>query len=319
MLRILCSADDLLRVSIAEQPAPLAELTIAMSMMQRKDSHPVFAPWRRHMARRLPAQVRPLLQLVSPLGAGPCFIDPPSPGIGEGLDQVMSSSRATVRAELTRMSGIDRPPTPWLRLLADQDREAWQDLQRALQAAHATLLAEQWPRLRSAFYAETAWRARILAQHGLQTALTSLGLSIRLQGLTLEANFPRDLTIPLTGQGIILCPTLLWTDHLLPAPYPDGRLLLIYPAATPLPLIDSTESTHPLTALLGTTRARTLQLAVRQHTTSELARNLGLSLAAASMQAKALREAGLITSQRDGKAVWHQCTPLGLDLLVASG
>ncbi|WP_051187889.1 winged helix-turn-helix domain-containing protein [Nocardia tenerifensis] len=318
MLRIHCTTDDLLRVTIAEQPAPLAELTIAMEMMQRRDFHPTFASWRQHMARTLPAPARPLLQLVSPLGAGPEFLDPLSVDIDEGIDQVMSSPRTTVRAELKRMCAIDRPLTPWIRLLADHDGDTWKDLHRALWTAYRAVLAHRWPQLRTAFYVETAWRARILSRHGLQATLTSLAPSIRWHGLTLEIDFPRDVTIASTGQGIVLCPSLLWAGHLLASSCPDGRLLLIYPAVTPLPLIQDTAPSDPLAALLGTTRARALQLAIHQRTTTELAHDLDVTVAAASMQAKTLREAGLITSHRDGKAVWHQCTPLGLDLLTAS-
>ncbi|WP_116202951.1 ArsR/SmtB family transcription factor [Amycolatopsis circi] len=51
-------------------------------------------------------------------------------------------------------------------------------------------------------------------------------------------------------------------------------------------------------------------------TTTGLARELSVSIATASLHAKTLREAGLVVSHRDGKAVCHQCTPLGLDLLA---
>ncbi|MGY2061151.1 hypothetical protein ACW9HQ_40300, partial [Nocardia gipuzkoensis] len=77
MLRIHCTADDLLRVSIAEQPLPLTELAIAVAMLQRRDSHPIFTSWRRQVSRMLPLRARPLLQLISPLGVGPDFLEPP--------------------------------------------------------------------------------------------------------------------------------------------------------------------------------------------------------------------------------------------------
>ncbi|MFG2863634.1 ArsR family transcriptional regulator [Streptomyces sioyaensis] len=257
-----------------------------------------------------------MLQLISPLGAGPLFLDPPSHDLDEGMDQVLSTPRAEARAELHRMCAIDRPLTLWMRHLADRDRDAWQILKQAVLTGHAALIAEAWPRIRVGFDAETAWRARILACQGLHAALTGLAPSIRWHGMTLEAPFPRDLELTLHGQGIILQPSLFWADHLLAAPQPDGRLLLIYPAVTPLPLRNTSTPDGPLSALVGTTRAQALRLLVRQHTTTDLARELAVSPAAASMQAKILRDAGLIVSQRDGKAMWHWCTALGLDLLV---
>ncbi|OMI33031.1 ArsR/SmtB family transcription factor [Streptomyces sparsogenes] len=303
-------------MTVADRPAPLMELGMAMAMLQRRDGNPVFSPWRRRLARSLPRLAHPILQLVSPLGAGPMFMDPPSDDVEEGMDQILSTPRPQARAELRRMCAIDRLITPWVRGLADRDRDAWQVLKLAVHASHASVIAEAWPRIQAGFHAETAWRSRILAQQGLHAALTGLAPSIRWRGMTLEAPFPRDLDLTLHGHGIILQPALFWADHLLTAPHPDGRLLLIYPAVTPLPLRDASTPADSLAALVGSTRAQALRLLVRQHTTTDLARELAVSPAAASMQAKILREAGLIVSQRDGKAMWHWCTPLGLDLLA---
>ncbi|MGD3112138.1 ArsR/SmtB family transcription factor [Streptomyces sp. YGL11-2] len=306
-------------MTFAEEPAPLLELSLAFSMLQRRDAHPVFGPWRRRTARGMPRQARALLELVSPLGAGPFFLDPPSPAFDEGLERVLSTPRAAARAELDRMCGIDRSLSPWMRNLAAGERDAWQTLDQAIRSAHTSVLAENWPDIRAGFQTEIAWRARVLAQQGLHATLSGLCPSLRWRGLTLEARSPRDQEFTLHGQGIILQPSLLWADHLLAAAYPDGRFVLIYPALTPLPLRGPGASDDPLTPLVGATRARALRLLVRQHTTTDLARELSVTPAAASMQAKTLRQAGLIVSQRDGKAVWHWCTPLGLGLLAANG
>lgn len=314
MLRVHCTTEDLLRVTIAEHPSPLVELTQALQMLQRRDRHPVFGAWRRQLVTTLPPRARPILQLVSPLGAGPHFLDPSSRTMSEGLDQVLSTPRALVLPELKRMCAIDRPLTPWVRQLAEQDREAWRTLEEAIRAAYTAVLAEAWPRLLAGFHAETAWRARVLARDGLHKTLTGVCPSIRWRGMTFEADFPRDLDITLHGHGIVLQPSLLWADHLLAA-RTNGPLTLIYPVLTPLPLLDPVSAAEPLNALLGATRARALHALIQQRTTSELARELGVSLATASMQAKALRDAGLVVSHRDGKAVWHSCTQLGVDLL----
>ncbi|WP_162834452.1 hypothetical protein [Amycolatopsis circi] len=71
----------------------------------------------------MPVQGRPLLHLVSPLGAGPMFLDPPSRTVDEGLNRVLSTPRAEVRAELRRRCAIDRPLTSWTKGLAEQDRD----------------------------------------------------------------------------------------------------------------------------------------------------------------------------------------------------
>ncbi len=319
MLRVQLTAEDLLRVSFAERPAPLAELGQAIGMLQRRDNLPHFASWRRRVVHGMPSQARPLLQLVSPLGAGPLFLDPDAPTLDEGLDRVMSTPRAVARSELRRMCAIDRPLTPWVRHLADLDREAWRILERALRTAYSSVVEREWPRIQSGFQAETAWRSRFLARHGLLRTLDDLSPSIRLRGLTLEADFPRELDITLSGKGIVLQPSVFWTGHPLVGLRGDGSLLLIYPAVTPLPLLDASSPSAPLTALLGGTRAQALRVLVGECTTTELARELDVTAAAASMQAKTLREAGLVVSRREGKTVRHWCTPLGLDLLAGVG
>lgn len=70
----------------------------------------------------------------------------------------------------------------------------------------------------------------------------------------------------------------------------------------------------PLGALLGRTRAAVLELLTHQHTTSEVAAELGISAASASEHTSTLRAAGLVATERNGKSVRHTCTPLGLRL-----
>ena len=314
MLRVHCQAEDFLRVTIADQPMPLLELGLAIGMLQRRDPHAVFAPWRRRAGLGLPRPAHPMLNLVSPQGAGPLFLDPPSLDLDEGLDRILSTSRSRAQTELKVMVAFDRPFTPWIRDLADQDRDAWQVLEQSVRSAYGNMITATWPRLNAGFRAETAWRSRILAQQGLYATLQGLSPSARWNGLTLESDLSRDVDVRSQGLGLILQPSLFW-DNLLATYHPDGRIILIYPAVTPLPLRENPSSSEPLTVLLGATRAQALQVLVQQQTTTGLARALGITVAAASMQARTLREAGLIVSQREGKAMWHWCTPLGLDLL----
>jgi DNA-binding transcriptional ArsR family regulator len=96
--------------------------------------------------------------------------------------------------------------------------------------------------------------------------------------------------------------TVRWTQPTLV--YPLGRFAWMAPTAT---------KSHgdPLAAVLGTTRARVLRALADEHTTSGLARVLGISLASASTHAAVLRDAGLVTSRRQGQSVRHTLTSLG--------
>ncbi|ONF74330.1 hypothetical protein AVR91_0203245 [Amycolatopsis keratiniphila subsp. keratiniphila] len=318
VLKVVFTAEDLLKVTVADTPAPLMELVLALMTLQRHDNCHVFGGWRRRTIRNLPVRAEPLLQLLSPAGIGPLFLDPPSTGLDDGLAQVLATDRAVVEAELRRICASGRPRTAWIRQLAVRDRHAWRILEQAITAAHRHVLAAEWPRLRSAFHAETAWRTHFLARHGLERTLTGLSTGLRWRGMSLEIDAPGvDREVTLRGEGVVLLPSLLWAGRVLVAPQPAGPALVVYPALTPLPLHDNDTVGDPLAALLGGTRADTLRALTKPHTTTELARALHVSVPAASVQARTLRDARLITTHRDGKAVLHWCTPLGVSLIAA--
>jgi DNA-binding transcriptional ArsR family regulator len=75
------------------------------------------------------------------------------------------------------------------------------------------------------------------------------------------------------------------------------------------------ESTDALAPLLGNTRAAVLATLSVPATTTALADRAGVSLSSASQHTAALRNAGLISTTRQGIAVQHALTPLGAALL----
>ncbi|MEU8515620.1 winged helix-turn-helix domain-containing protein [Kitasatospora sp. NPDC048722] len=321
MLRIHFTAEDLLGVRFADGPAPLLELGLAVAMLQRHDGGPGFARWRRSLSTpRARAAVAPLRQLVPPNGAGPLFLDPPSDDLDQGLEAVLGSTGALVRRELTRVTTTGGlPATTLLRHLADQDRDAWQYLERAMRAAYPDLVGTVWPRLRTGFDTDLAWRARVQREHGLRGMLAGLHPGSRWRGSVLEIPAEREVDVRPGGAGLVLMPSAQWTGGPLAGPYPLGTLL-VYPAVTPLPLLpeatpEGGPQDDPIAVLLGRTRAAVLRLAGREPTTSQLAAELGISLASASEHARALRRAGLVTTVRSGRAVRHSRTGLGHRLL----
>ncbi|AYG78594.1 hypothetical protein DWB77_00702 [Streptomyces hundungensis] len=249
------------------------------------------------------------------------FLDPLSHGFEDGLETVLSTPATRVRSELGRLCPDRRPLTPWIRRLADGEREPWRALAGAMRQAYAAVLADQWPLVQSAFHAERAWRTRMLAEHGIRATLACLGPGGRCEGTTLIYDCPTQTQAHLVGHGIILLPSVLWQGRPLLAVHDDGPSILFYAATTPLPLLGSPadiDAYGALTGLLGRTRAAIVHLLVRQCTTSEVARELGISKSSASEHTKALRAARLIFTHREGKTAWHSCTPLGLDLVTGA-
>lgn len=311
MLRIHLTAQDLLRTRFASHPAPLIEVGLALAAMRQQD--PLFAIWRRRAAAGFPPSARPLLELVPASATGPLFLDPVSVSLAEGLELVQQAPAQFAAAELQRVSGAQRPP-PWVRMLAERDRQSWRDLDRALKLAHRHLLEGDWSRVWSGFRSELAWRSRLIAELGVQAALSTMHPTVTWSGTVLQIDAPKEMDFHPSGAGLTLLPSVLWTGRPMITDHSDGSTVIVYPALTPLPLIEETTS-DPVGGLLGRTRAAVLRLTVRERTTTELARELGISAATVSGHTRTLRDAGLIVTTRAGKAVLHSVTPLGSRLL----
>ncbi|MFJ9692188.1 ArsR/SmtB family transcription factor [Kitasatospora sp. NPDC101183] len=318
-IRIHFTAEDLLGTRFADGPAPLMELEMAVAMLQRPDVDRAFARHHRQLGARATRLAAPLAQLVPPTGAGPFFLDPLTVDLEEGLEAVRSSPNSLVRSELARVHGNGLPVTPLMLALAEQDRQAWQHLERSLRACHAALIDEAWPRLRTGFDTDLAWRGRVQREQGLRGMLAGLHPGSRWRGSTLEIPVARRAEYRLEGGGVLLLPSAQWTGEPLCGPLPDGSLLLLYPAVTPLPYLpEDTPADEPVATLLGRTRAAVLRLTLHEPTTGQLARDLGLSAATVSEHTRALRHAGLVTTVRTGRSVRHSCTALGHRLLTAA-
>jgi DNA-binding transcriptional ArsR family regulator len=313
VLRVHFTAEDILRTRFAPGPAPLMELGLALTTLQRRDL--AFQTWPRQAWTRLPGPARPLLDLVPRTGAGAQFIDPISDGMEDGLEAVKAMPQTFVRRELRRLVGIGQPITPWLRGLDERDPAAWQRLAGALRSGHDALVARAWPKVLRSYRGELAWQGRLMAEKGLHAVLDGLHPSTRMRDLTLEVDHPKDFTLHLDGRGVTLLPSPFWTGRPMIGLPLDGSVLIVYSALTPVPLVDDQAGAEPLAELLGRTRAAVLALAAAPCSTGELARELGISPATASEHARTLRNAGLLVTERAGKAVRHSVTPLGAQLL----
>ncbi|MFJ3922566.1 helix-turn-helix domain-containing protein [Streptomyces sp. NPDC090022] len=315
MLRIHFTAEDLLGVTFASEPYPLIELALALASWQRTDEQAVFGRWRARLTRELPGRTRPLLGLLGADGDNPCFVEPFVRDIDEGLAEVREAGTRLTGDQLHRT--LARAPgwAGWLRSLWAQDPAAWRELDAALRAGYESVIAPYGARIRQSFHADIAWRTRLMAAHGIKAALAGTHPAARWSGTTLEVGLPPDCEVHLAGRGLLLMPSAFWTGRPLLAEPPEGPPVLVYPSLTPFPLTAAEPPAGALDALLGRTRAAVLQRLVEGRTTSELARDLDISLPSVSEHTRTLRAAGLITTRRDGKAVLHAATGLGVDLL----
>jgi DNA-binding transcriptional ArsR family regulator len=210
----------------------------------------------------------------------------------------------------------------WLRGYEEGDPQVLTTLDRALRTFHTTCLAPRWTAVTARFHRDVIERSALIRRYGIFAMFNTLSPHLHLSGMTLEGRYPWERHVNLSGQGLVLMPSAFWTRYPLITwdPQEQSRYVLIYPAQ----LIgdqqrerraDARPEHDALATLLGPTRAAVLRALQQPFTTSALARQLGISSPAASMQAAALRGAGLVTSERHGQAVIHQVTELGSALL----
>lgn len=321
VIRIRFAAEDFARVRFAARPAPVQELNAAFMMMFRGGDDLLFGRWRRRVLRSLPEAAAPLADLV-PAGDPPRFLDVLGETLTEGLDLVGSARPELVRSELERVYA-GRPSPPWIRELHTGGSGAGKVLRQAQRAAFETIVAPVWPLVQDLHRAEFTRQALTVAEHGVGAALPALVPGTRLRDGVWEWPAPSvvgERDIPLAGRGLVLLPTFHWTGHPLVHDLPGRPVAVTYAAGPGLPLTpDAAPGTdESLAAVLGRTRLELLRALTDAHTTTSLARSLGISNATASAHASALRGAGLITTARAGRAVEHRRTALGALLVGPS-
>jgi len=321
VVRVNFTPDDVARTRFAVNPAPLPDTVLAFIELRRAAN----AGWRGlgpagrwlHQARRdFPATARPLLDLLGPRGPWPDLFDADTSDLEEALEELRATPRPILRAELSDGWGDrnGRPPL-WTRNLADGDREEIELVIRALRDLHDTIIAPRFQSAVAALHADVAARIPLLVTAGHEALLSSLHPKLRWRdgGLDREGIHAEH---ELDGRGLLLRPSAFWTGEPIFSMDPKGRRpnVLAYAALQngPSTLPDAT-ATAPdsLAALLGATRAAVLRALQEPLGTTELAVAVGISPASASEHAKALRDASLIETHRQGRGVRHSLTALG--------
>ncbi|MEW2086437.1 winged helix-turn-helix domain-containing protein [Streptomyces sp. NPDC005283] len=328
MLRIHFTADDLARTRVAPTIGAAAETYYSLEMLNRRSCAVPFQRWRATVAGQLAEDAKPLTALLPASGPGLDLLAlaGDSPDIDHAVDELLRAPRTRVRRELEAVA-FDSVHSSWARSVADGDAEARRQLVAALVACHRVTVEPYWSGSRSRLEAVRAHYARTFLEEGVEGLLASAcPLLVRWRPPVLEVRHPRPVEVHLGGRGLILAPTVFsWRElSLLYDPYDDESVpRLTVPAVTD-PASGSAlwhghgtaAADEALGVLLGRTRAAALHIVADGCGTTELAGRLGVTPAAASQHAKALRGAGLITTSRRGGSVLHVASALGRELLA---
>ncbi|WP_432102474.1 ArsR/SmtB family transcription factor [Streptomyces sp. bgisy091] len=323
MLRIHFTDADLARTKVASGPDPLWEVCASLHRLQTRRGRWAYADWYRTSRDRLRAThlartVREvLLPLVPRAAYFPDFLTPPesSAGLESGLEAILATPPSRVLDEVGILGRTSGAPA-WAPRLAER---GWRtDLVKAMRAYHDVVIAPHGDRVQARVEAARSERSRLVLNHGAEGVLRDLGPCLRWRPPVLHTVYPEDRDLHLRGRGLRLVPSYFsWGN---PVAFAESSLdpVLFYslthePRGDELP--GDLGSAAPLGALLGRTRASVLRATATGATTGELARSAGVSPSTASQHATALRDNGLIVTNRHASSVLHTLTPLGAALL----
>jgi Helix-turn-helix domain len=322
--RIHFTAEDLERIQVRPTLGPLAETVKAMSLLRcPQQPRAPYRQWRSLVKDRLTPQMTALTMLCPPGVPG---VDLPvltgtAPTMAQGVQTLLALPREHILLEMEFTDRMHKlPAAVWA--VAETGGQARLRLAAAAVAAHRVLIEPYWTRMHACLHAEQVTFLRALATAGPDGLLASLQSEwIRWRPPVLEVLMPTDMDFPLNGRGIALVPSVFVGQipmlHTNPSAPAEAPWLMLPPAGLRHLWDNPQPRGAALAALVGRNRAAVLRTIADGCSTTELADRVGISPAAASQHASVLRDAGLITTQRQGSAVLHVLTPLGAELLRA--
>jgi hypothetical protein len=317
VVRFVFSVEDLARLRFAI--SPISELVLSLVAWRDPSYAALHVPWLRSLSGRLDGLALERAVLLTP-GSGytPDFIAPapagPLGGIADDLAALRATPVARVRDEMA-LFGSQHPRADVRSWLEHPKREL-RALAELFEAYWDRALAPVWPRVRAFLDADIAYRARRLASGGPDALFADLGAVIAWAPPVLDVGIPtHDAAIELAGRGLVLVPSAFSARTFVVDRAP-WQPTVIYPARGIATLWEEAAPARDgLARLLGATRAAVLTDLGAPRSTTELAERLELSPATTSHHLTALRDGGLVTGRREGRAVLYVRTPLG-DALV---
>jgi len=295
---------DLEEVRFALSPA--AETVLSLRALRDPGRFPLQLPWVR--------AVQPLLEdldwsvlshLVNDTMGSPDFLTPrptsPLTQFADELELIAAVDQVTFARQLTAVNGelpAGLTPARVTTALADY----WQ-----------TVMAPYWNRMRTILTADITYRGHVLTQQGTGAMLNELGPAISYsQGLLKVDKVSAISRVEkVDGRGLILQPTFFGPHAVIPYD-PGADPILGYPPRGQANLwtVIAPPTPQDLAQLIGTARARILQLLTHPRTTTDVAAELQVTPSAVSQHLQLLRRTGLVEPQRAGKQVLYSPTEL---------
>jgi DNA-binding transcriptional ArsR family regulator len=320
MVRFVFAVEDLARTRFAI--SPMWELMRSLVAFRDPATAGLHVPWLRSLSGRLGGiLLEPAVALIPPRGYAPDFLTPPPAGPLGDVEDDLAALRRTSTEQIRHDMELFRSQHPGATVadawLAQPRREVAR-LADTLAAYWERAVAPAWPRIRAFLEADIAHRARRLAEEGPAALFGGLHPAIAWADDHLDVTLGHQATIDLHGRGLLLMPSAFTWAGPATMDLRPWQPTLVYPARGIATLWDEgTAAPDGLARLVGATRAAVIASLDAPRSTTELARRLAISPAAASHHLLALRDAGLVTGRRDGRSVLYVRTATA-DALVGS-
>lgn len=322
MIELLCESADLARIRFAR--SPMQELMASLRVGGRVDRMQMHRPWARSV-RGAVGSLR--LDLLGPLQANPRYVPDfltPSPErtdtrFTDELDRLRATPDAVVREQLDLLTGTGGLPEA-LRPLYDDPRRRLGQLAAEVRAYWTAAVEPIWPRLAGLLDADMGYRAGQLTSGGIVRLLGNLHPELEYAQDALRIHWPAWQTRSrLDGAGVLLVPSVFMWPSLMVETDPRAPKLIYSPRG--VGQIWNSSAPRPASSiadLLGRSRATLLAKLDLPQSTTQVARELGLSAASVSEHLSVLRRSGLVAARRSGRSVLYQRTLLGTELLGAA-
>jgi DNA-binding transcriptional ArsR family regulator len=298
VLKLRFTTDDLARIRLAPEPAPLWDVLMSAQVVQGRPTHPQLVRWKQRVLRRARRrkQTDLLRTVVETLGE-----HPQSPSVPDVVSDDFHDALTDPASDAAGNLDTGQAPDELSQLAA-----YYQLAIRPHNGPVGRALRLDWE-LQSAE----------LASAGLEQFFAGFAPSVLCWASDgLEVSAEHDGGVELGGRGLLMVPSVFCWPTAAVLDNHEQTPVLIYPAsASARAALDEGSSTGAsedrLAALIGSVRARILSFPTWPTTTTRLAQRLGLAQSTVSDHIRALRAAGLIESTRRRNEVFHSLTDRG--------
>lgn len=303
--------------------SPFTELIDSLNMLHSGQVHPLYRGWAEATGERVRRLDGELLRAVVPArGLVPSFPHGDSRAtIEQQLQLVADLPPGMLRAELESVWRDCALPPAARRLIADGSGGP-RRVADALWAYWDAAVGPWWGQLQAVLDADVAYRARRLASGGIADLMADLHPQLRLRDQVIRINKAHRGEHDLTGAGLLLIPCVFAWPDIKFDPGMLGPPSLVYGPRGIGTLWATSEARVPddnaLGTLLGRSRGAILRSVELPKSTTELARELGLSAPTVSIHLSTLQRCGMVASWRSGRRVLYQRTPLATSVVSAA-